>query len=169
MTFGSYWSGIFSLRVAPSTLVYRRGAVGWAQDLRWDGGISGGVATSEGGSELELRNLIRNTTDDADVVEGAFMYRHLGEYFLFFSAGACCAVPPDLAPPGREYRVLVCKADTPVGPFTDRDGRRCDDSGGTMVLGSHGDVYAPGGQGVMFDEGVERTVMYYHYGEWMDE
>ena len=49
----------------------------------------------------------------------------------------------------------------------DRGGRRCDQSGGTLVLGSHGDVYAPGGQGVVRD-GEGRNVLYYHYGELSD-
>ena len=96
------------------------------------------------------------------------MYQHAGTYFLFFSAGACCATPPWLAPPGREYRIMVCKAATPVGPFRDAKGRRCDEGGGTVVLESHGDVYAPGEQGVLFDGRLGRTVIYYHYGELED-
>lgn len=32
-----------------------------------------------------------------------------------------------------------------------------------MVLGSQGDIYGPGGQGVMYDEQLKTPIMYYHY------
>lgn len=166
MTFGSYWSGIFSVKLTSSTLIYRRDvAPASQQDLKF-GGI-GAMKKVEATSKerFVLRNLIRNTRPDPDVVEGAFMYKHAGAYFLFYSAGACCATPPNLAPLGREYRVMLCKAPKPSGPFVDAKGKRCDRGGGTFVLGSHGDVYAPGGQGVTTDGETGREVLYYHYGK----
>ena len=92
------------------------------------------------------------------------MYKHDSHYYLFFSIGACCNTPPNLARPGDEYRVAVCRSDAVTGPFVDREGRSCQtQNGGTVILGSHGDVYAPGGQGVMrLPEG--RDIIYYHYG-----
>jgi arabinan endo-1,5-alpha-L-arabinosidase len=36
--------------------------------------------------------------------------------------------------------------------------------GGTIVLGSHSDIYAPGGQGVLSNYNG-RDVLYYHYSE----
>ena len=36
-------------------------------------------------------------------------------------------------------------------------------NGGTLLLGSHGDVYAPGGEGVMYDPKLRTPVIYYHY------
>lgn len=32
-----------------------------------------------------------------------------------------------------------------------------------MVLSSHGNVYAPGGQGVLYDPNLGSPVIYYHY------
>jgi arabinan endo-1,5-alpha-L-arabinosidase len=40
-----------------------------------------------------------------------------------------------------------------------------DENGGTTILASHGDIYAPGGQGVMVHPEDGRTVIYYHYGK----
>jgi arabinan endo-1,5-alpha-L-arabinosidase len=34
-----------------------------------------------------------------------------------------------------------------------------------MILGSHGKVWAPGGQGVMNDTEAGGPILYYHYGE----
>lgn len=58
---------------------------------------------------------------------------------------------------------MVCRSDKPTGPFVDDTDKPCVESGGKMVLGSHGDVYGPGGQGVLYDEQLQSPVMYYHY------
>lgn len=140
LTFGSYWNGIYQTPLETTDL----------------------ISYSSGGG-ASLTNIVRNTTVGMDVVEGAIMFKWQTKYYVFFSAGNCCAAPPNLPAPGREYRVMVCRADQVTGPFKDKDGKDCLESGGTLVLGSHGDVYAPGGQGVMVDEG--KPVMYYHYGK----
>lgn len=152
-TFGSYWSGIqqFSLLSHDSLLA-----------------LDGSQIKAE-----DIKTLITNSTAGAAVVEGAVTYKHANYFYLFFSVGACCNTPdkpPYLAPAGDEYRVAVCRAEDVTGPYFDREGRDCrTQTGGTTVLASHGDVYAPGGQGVMKipgdGEGEEREVMYYHYGK----
>jgi arabinan endo-1,5-alpha-L-arabinosidase len=144
-TFGSYWTGIQQLELASHD-----------QLLSWSG------------SADDIRNIISNTTADFAVQEGATMFQRAGLYYVFFSVGQCCRVQGALAPPGDEYHVVVCRADKITGPYYDAEGRDClTENGGTTVLASHGDVYAPGGQGVMLDPKSERTVMYYHYGEWV--
>lgn len=44
----------------------------------------------------------------------------------------------------------------------DADGVSCLSNGGTLVLGSHGTVYGPGGQGV-YDDPELGPIVYYHY------
>jgi arabinan endo-1,5-alpha-L-arabinosidase len=44
----------------------------------------------------------------------------------------------------------------------DAAGASCLTGGGTIVLASHDNVYAPGGQGV-YNDPVEGWVLYYHY------
>lgn len=114
-----------------------------------------------------VKNIISNTTANAAVVEGAFRFKHTdGSYFVFFSVGQCCRTPPNLAAPGDEYRIMVCKSQNVNGPYADQQGRSClTGNGGTLVLGSHGDVYAPGGQGVIIDKDSGKATLYYHYGE----
>lgn len=111
--------------------------------------------------------------------EGAYQFQWaVGNklyYYLFFSSGVCCAMAspqdsPTLAPPGDEYKVMVCRSESPAGPFVDDKGRDCRTAnGGKLVLASHGaNVYAPGGQGLMWSDEVKSVIMYYHYGELFD-
>lgn len=52
------------------------------------------------------------------------------------------------------------------GPFVDKNGKNLTEGGGTIVYGSnHGDVYAPGGLGVLTAIGTDQDVLYYHYRE----
>jgi arabinan endo-1,5-alpha-L-arabinosidase len=59
---------------------------------------------------------------------------------------------------------MVCRCSNPTGPFSDRDSKSClTENGGTMILGSHDDVYVPGGHGVIYDEVLDSVILYYHY------
>jgi arabinan endo-1,5-alpha-L-arabinosidase len=141
--FGSYWTGIQQIEISS----YRN-------TVEWNG------------TKEDIKNVIRNQTTNSAVVEGAAQWKQDEWYYIFYSVGACCNVVPNLAPPGDEYRIVVCRADSITGPYYDRDGKSClSQNGGTTVLASHGDVYAPGGQGLMTHPDNKRTVMYYHYGE----
>ena len=61
---------------------------------------------------------------------------------------------------------MVCRSESPSGGFFDQNGLDCvNGNGGTPVLESNGDVYAPGGQGVIYDPGQGSVVMYYHYSK----
>jgi arabinan endo-1,5-alpha-L-arabinosidase len=146
-TFGSFWQGIFQVELFPHDDMRAFGE--WAvQNQR-------------------ISNIIRNDTLGALVAEGATMHKEKEFYYLFYSVGFCCRTPETgLVPDDQVYRVVVCRSETPRGPFYDRNGKSClEESGGTTVLASHGDVYAPGGQGIMVHPEDGRTVMYYHYGK----
>jgi arabinan endo-1,5-alpha-L-arabinosidase len=143
-TFGSYWTGIQQLEM-PS---HDAALLSWA------------------GTESSIKNIISNTTANYAVQEGAVMYKNEDSYYVFFSVGQCCRTQRDLVPPGDEYHVVVCRAHGITGPYHDAEGKDClTENGGTIVLASHGDVYAPGGQGILWDPKTERDVIYYHYGE----
>lgn len=118
-------------------------------------------------------HLEQNTTARPDgaakgASEGSYQFRWTvggkNYWYLFWSSGACCLQPPNLLPPGEEYKIMVGRAEHPTGPFVDRKGRSLTtQNGGTLVLGSHGDVFAPGGQGVMVDPQLGKVILYYHY------
>jgi arabinan endo-1,5-alpha-L-arabinosidase len=94
--------------------------------------------------------------------EGAYMYKNGAYWYLFFSSGQCCGLDTSKPAPGEEYKIMVCRSTSSIGPFSDKSGNACTSNGGTIVLPSHGNVYAPGGQGV-YDDPELGAVLYYHY------
>lgn len=98
-------------------------------------------------------------------MEGPFIYYRSPYYYLFFSAGICCGYQTTKPAPGEEYSIRVCRSSNVNGPYTDSSGKSCTSGGGTKVLESHGNIYGPGGQGVLVDTAYSGAVLYYHYGE----
>ena len=91
---------------------------------------------------------------------------------MFPHAGDCCSFSAgNLPPPGGEYHVVVGRSESAHGPFVDQAGVQLLKTGGTIILGSHGRVYAPGGQSIFTDtyfnsstsSWQERDVFVYHY------
>lgn len=123
------------------------------------------------GSAQHLTHLAKNSTaaglEHPNPTEGGFVFRYGAFYYLFFSSGRCTREPDDRwAGPGDVYKVMVCRSADPRGGYADQLGRDClEGSGGTMILGSHGGVWAPGGQGVMITPETGGPIIYYHYGK----
>lgn len=146
LSFGSFWKDIFQVPMSDPLTV--------------------------SGSPYEIEyNQTHGIPLGDDPSEGSyqFIWPTAGKsyYYLFFSSGNCCT-PGYKIPPGNEYKIMVCRADAPTGPFVDQIGRDCkSQNGGTEALGSHGNVYAPGGQGVIYDESVDggSVVLYYHFSK----
>nr|WP_241266163.1 arabinan endo-1,5-alpha-L-arabinosidase [Streptomyces boncukensis] len=89
-------------------------------------------------------------------IEGPTLVRRGGFYYLFSSYGTCCAGTDST------YRIRVGRSSSPTGPFTDQQGNRLLDGGGTPVLESHGSrVVGPGGQDILPD--VDGDLLVYHY------
>lgn len=134
MNFGSYWGDIFQLSL--------------------NGDATGPVG--------DAYNIAYNSSGQHSI-EGSFMFFHDEHYYLFFSSGQCCNLEASMPSAGNAYKIFACRSPSVNGPFVDQDGVDCTSSGGTLVLASHGNVFAPGGQGFFFDP-AHGTVLYYHYG-----
>ena len=50
-------------------------------------------------------------------MEGSYMYKHGGNYFLFYSLGVAGNYDANRPPAGEEYRIKVCKSSSPTGGF----------------------------------------------------
>ncbi|RYP64421.1 hypothetical protein DL770_009206 [Monosporascus sp. CRB-9-2] len=163
LAFGSYQTGIYALPLADPPARLADGAM------------------------RRLTHLERNASAAAPSsprgqTEAAFLYARGQWTYLFFSTGRCCPRRGGRWPvrrAGDAYRVMVCRrpSDAPwwdgggnagdEEDFVDREGRSCrSDDGGTEILASHGGIWAPGGQGVLEDDGERGeggVLLYYHY------
>lgn len=88
-------------------------------------------------------------------IEGSYIYPHNGYYYLFASVDTCCQGVTST------YRVIVGRASSITGPYTDRGGVALTQGGGTILLSAHGNVNGPGGQTVFTDS--SGAVLVYHY------
>jgi arabinan endo-1,5-alpha-L-arabinosidase len=88
LTFGSFWQDIFQ--------------VAMSADGTAPSGDSYGVAYDPNGEHA---------------VEGAFLYEYDGAYYLFYSNGICCGYDSSMPAAGEEYKIKVCRSDSPTGPF----------------------------------------------------
>jgi len=134
LNFGSFWNDIYQIKLSSSL-------------------------TSTTGS---VNHLEFNATG-SHPSEGSYMYFRSPYYYLFFSSGICCGYDTSRPAPGEEYKIMVCRSESATGGFVDKNGVSCTSSGGSLVLGSHSNVYGPGGQGVFADTSSGGTVLYYHY------
>ncbi|KIK59985.1 glycoside hydrolase family 43 protein [Collybiopsis luxurians FD-317 M1] len=141
LTFGSYWNGIYQVGLWP--------------------GVNN-QASPTPGTHLAGYN--------GRPAEGGFVYKPASQsyYYGFFSDGITPLVGATSRPPaGQEYKVLVGRGAAGQGPFYDQLGNDItldlNPPTGTLVLGSHDNVYAPGGQSIFEDPVSGRDVMVYHY------
>lgn len=96
-------------------------------------------------------------------VEASFPFAHGGYYYMFWSEGQANRYAAARPAAGGEYKVRACRSSAVGGPYADEDGTSCLEGGGNYVLESHGQVYGPGGQGII-DDPTYGPVMYYRYG-----
>ena len=59
--------------------------------------------------------------------------------------------------------MFVGRSESAHGPFVDKNGVNLLNTGGTLVLASHGNVYAPGGQSIFTDSSSGKDIFVYHY------
>ncbi|KAI9043887.1 arabinan endo-1,5-alpha-L-arabinosidase [Aspergillus affinis] len=154
LTWGSYWTGLWQVPLSKDLLSVATGEESDARHLAYEP-----RAIFPG--RKKPTPLCGDPTG-AHPVEGGFISYHAPYHYLWFSWGKCCKYDPDNLPaPGKEYQIRVGRSLSPRGPFVDRIGRDLVDGGGEVVYGSNRDVYAPGGEGVLTDDG--KDILYYHY------
>ncbi|GME22471.1 glycoside hydrolase family 43 protein [Neofusicoccum parvum] len=133
LTFGSFWGGIYQVPMSKPP-------------------------TTASGTP---HNLELNSTG-SQASEGPYLFKSGQYYYLFWSSGQCCGYDKNRPAQGEEYKVMVCRSNSATGPFADFNDVPCTQNGGTQVLGSHDNIYGPGGQGIYLDP-THGPVIYYHY------
>jgi arabinan endo-1,5-alpha-L-arabinosidase len=82
------------------------------------------------------------------LVEGPWLVRHGGFYYLMYSGDACCEPDP-------HYAVLVARSRSPFGPFT-----KYEDN---PILEANGDFYGPGHNATIEDADGNHWMLYHAF------
>lgn len=113
--FGSFWDGIQLLRL-DTTLHAAPGARPVT------------VARRYARNATQLPANPTSPWAGANAIEAPFVFRHDGWYYLFVSHDYCCRGLKS------DYHVVVGRSRDISGPYLDREGRRMDEGGGTLVI-----------------------------------
>ena len=109
---GSYWTGLKAVEVDAKTgkpFKYKDGELKIPSDY---------VAVA-----------CRASRQDTSI-EAPYIVKHGEYYYLFTSRGSCCDGERST------YHIAVGRATEPLGPYLDREGKRMDEGGGTVILSS---------------------------------
>ncbi|KAH8823004.1 glycoside hydrolase family 43 protein [Flagelloscypha sp. PMI_526] len=141
LSFGSYWNGIYQIGIWPDV---------------------NNPASATPGTHLAGGN--------GRAAEGGTTYKSSNSsyWFFLFSDGKTILEGATTRPPaGEEYKVLVGRGSSGMGPFYGKLGNALTETltppTGSLVLPSHDNIYAPGGQSLFKDPVSGRDVIVYHY------
>ncbi len=107
------------------------------------------LSFAPGSAPVSLVEVVK-TDDPANyrrLVEGAWVMRRAGWYYLFFSGDNCCG-------PQAHYAVMVARSRNATGPFVVKPGR------GGVILEADSRWIAPGHNSTIKHRGIDRIV--YH-------
>jgi len=96
--------------------------------------------------------------NNGGALEGPFMVRRCGYYYLFTSWDTCCKGADST------YNMRVVRGTSVTGPFTDKAGTAAMQGGGTLVAEGDSTWAGPGGQSVMI-VGAKAYLVYHAYAK----
>ena len=114
LEFGSFWSGLKMVKLDATT------------GLRAD----------------TMLYSVANGANSRGSLEGGWVFKRCGYYYLFSSWGACCSGAYD-------YNIRVGRSTTVTGPYTDMAGTSLMSGGGTLLVTGNTDWVAPGHNAVI--------------------
>ncbi|KAL4749194.1 Arabinan endo-1,5-alpha-L-arabinosidase B [Aspergillus terricola var. indicus] len=169
LNFGSFWTGLWQVPLEEDFVTVKRLQDGTLDAAHlaaepgkvWRSKMANSKAKTVGTSNSSGSPICGDPTG-GHPIEGGFLAYHAPYYYMWFSWGRCCEFKdPAMRSNGKEYRIRVGRSTSARGPFVDKQGIDLVDGGGETVYGSNGDVFAPGGQGILTDELGD--ILYYHY------
>lgn len=87
--------------------------------------------------------------------EAPYVVRRQGRYYLFLSAGSCCAGA------ASTYQLFVARSDELTGPYLDAEGRDVRFGGGTLILEANDTWVGPGHNSVVQDDAGADWLVYH--------
>ncbi|NML66581.1 arabinan endo-1,5-alpha-L-arabinosidase [Hymenobacter sp. RP-2-7] len=110
LAFGSFWNGIKLVQLRPDL-------TGPAELQQW-----------RTVAQRPRAATLADSLPGGGAIEGPFIFRHAGYYYLFVSFDYCCRGPQST------YKMMVGRARTITGPYLDAAGTPLTQGGGTLVL-----------------------------------
>jgi arabinan endo-1,5-alpha-L-arabinosidase len=124
LEFGSFWSGLKLVKL-----------------------------TSTGARADTTLYSLANGANSRGSLEGGWIFKRCGYYYLFSSWGSCCSSPYD-------YNIRVGRSTTVTGPYVDEAGTSLMSGGGTLLVQGNSSWVAPGHNAVIIYNG--KTYNMYH-------
>lgn len=135
MTFGSFWSGIKLVKLNAD----------WTQ-----------LAAPEEWHSIAARPRVE--TDDrapgSGDIEGPFLFKKNGYYYLFVSTGLCCRGK------NSTYRMMLGRSNDITGPYFDKEGRDMAQGGGSPLLAENAKWAGWGGNSAYTFQGKDYIVFH---------
>jgi arabinan endo-1,5-alpha-L-arabinosidase len=113
LEFGSFWSGLKMVKL-----------------------------TSTGARADTTLYSLANGANSRGSLEGGWVFKRCGYYYLFSSWGSCCSSPYD-------YNIRVGRSTTVTGPYVDMAGTSLMSGGGTLLVTGNSSWVAPGHNAVI--------------------
>ncbi|WP_324678044.1 arabinan endo-1,5-alpha-L-arabinosidase [Hymenobacter sp. GOD-10R] len=136
MTFGSFWDGIKLVQLRPDLTAP-------AEPQHW--------------RTIASRPRDPKLTDSLPgdgAIEGPFIFRKEGYYYLFVSFDYCCRGPKST------YKIMVGRSKNVTGPYVDREGKSLEQGGGTQVLAGDDKWYGLGHNSVYTFDNADYLVFH---------
>ena len=120
----------------------------------WDGIKMRRIDPNTGKLATEDTTLYSLASRGGGPIEAPVIVFRDGYYYLFVSFDFCCRGV------NSTYKIVVGRATSIIGPYSDRSGKRMDQGGGDLILSGDDRYRGPGGQSVYLDGSTYRLV--YH-------
>jgi arabinan endo-1,5-alpha-L-arabinosidase len=136
LTFGSFWNGIKLVQLRPDLTAP-------AEPAQW--------------RTLARRPRTATLPDSLPgdgAIEGPFIVRHGGYYYLFTSFDYCCRGEQST------YKMMVGRAKTLTGPYLDQTGTPLEQGGGTLLLQGNADWHGVGHNAVATFDGTDYLIFH---------
>ena len=122
------------------------------------GGIQIIALDSAGARAGTTVTTIAARPSNGGALEGAFMVRRCGYFYLFTSWDTCCKGADST------YNIRVGRSTAVTGPFVDKAGKALISGGGTLMAQSDSTWAGPGGQSVLL-RGKQAYLVYHAYAK----
>lgn len=132
LAFGSFWDGLKMVKLSPDRLA---------------------VADSTA-AVLTVASRFAAPVKSTNPIEAPFVIQKGKYYYLFASIDYCCKGPQST------YKIIVGRAARVDGPYVDKEGKRLDQGGGTLLLQGNENWYGVGHNGIYSENDTDFLVFH---------